>query len=79
MVPNKTIPPRPPTDCDLKRRKELYEALHPKTKRGAVNQHTKGKMLNDKLPFSKMGDAWTADQERKSFAADTAAKTGTSR
>ena len=63
----------------LKRRKELYEALHPETKRGAVNQHTKGKMLNDKLPFSKIGDAWTADQERKSFAADTAAKTGTSR
>jgi len=68
----------------LKRRKELYEALHPETRKGGAPGAGRGrgskpldKRQNDVYP--NMGDAWTADQERKSFAADTAAKTGTSR
>jgi hypothetical protein len=49
----------------LKRRKELYEALHPETKRGAtLKQGPKRQNVATEIP---------------SFAADTAAKTGTSR
>jgi hypothetical protein len=49
----------------LKRRKELYEAMHPETKRGAtLKQGPKRQNVATEIP---------------SFAADTAAKTGTSR
>jgi ParB family chromosome partitioning protein len=54
----------------LKRRKELYEALHPETKHGGKPGRTdgkRGKIKSDKL------------SSLISFAADTAAKTGTSR
>lgn len=50
----------------LIRRKEIYEELHPETKKGAVNQHTK--VLNAESAFSK-----------NSFTSDTAQKTGRSR
>ena len=54
----------------LKRRKELYEALHPETRHGGKPGRTdgkRGKIKSDKL------------SSLISFAADTAAKTGTSR
>ena len=47
----------------LKRRKELYEALHPETKAHKAGGHAKHGSASDKM----------------SFAVDTAAKTGTSR
>lgn len=72
----------PPFAKQLKRRKELYEALHPETKAHVAGGKTGGrgrpKIAGDKMS-SAMGEAWAADRERKSFAADTAAKTGKSR
>ena len=52
----------------LKRRKELYEALHPETKRGAAGAHASNKAQGK-----------THASDKMSFASDTAAKTGTSR
>lgn len=49
----------------LKRRKELYEALHPETRKGNTSERAGVKRQNVAL--------------QPSFAADTAAKTGTSR
>ena len=37
----------------LHERKGLYEKLHPMTRKGAVNQHTKGEALNETISFSK--------------------------
>jgi ParB family chromosome partitioning protein len=51
----------------LKRRKELYEALHPETKRGATGRRGSGK-----------GET-VSRSDSLSFTDDTAAKTGTSR
>ena len=53
----------------LKRRKELYEALHPETKRGIAGGKASGE--------SRRGENRTND--KMSFVQDTAAKTGTSR
>jgi len=50
---------------NLARRKEIYEALHPETKKGAVNQYTK------------VLSAESADST-PSFVQDTASKTGVS-
>ena len=49
-------------DKPLARRKEIYLKLYPETKKGGVNQHTKDKLLSDKMSFSE----------------DTARKTGKS-
>lgn len=37
----------------LAERKSVYEALHPETKKGAKNQHTKNDLPNDTMSFSK--------------------------
>ncbi len=37
----------------LAERKSVYEALHPETKKGAKNQHTKDDLPNDTMSFSK--------------------------
>jgi DNA modification methylase len=52
-------------DC-LRRRKEIYEALYPETKKGAVNQHTK------------VLTAESAVSKKETFAKNTANKTGIS-
>lgn len=48
----------------LLRRKEIYEALHPETKKGAINQYTK--VLSETV----------SDSKSKTFAEDTAEKMG---
>jgi len=47
-----------------RRRKEAYEALHPETKVGSLNQHTAGRKV--------------CDEHTPRFTADTATKTGQS-
>jgi len=48
----------------LAKRQDIYEALNPETKKGAINQHTKPNLLTDIVSFSKDAAEKTGLNER---------------